>query len=487
MMRTALSWIAGLLSLAACGAVIFLLTPKVPLNVPHRAGSPQVSAEPVECADSSIDVQLPVDVLTGRFMVLENRPWTIQELKGEAFVHGRELPIVWGAGRLLAKGTRTVRLAQNQSLGYSQTKTRWMTMSELSAVEKLPRLAGLSYDPADQLGPAEHQRALAIPGLRYFQTDEAVLSEVSLPGTIEALSVIGAVPQWTFPFITSFESFSDYRNEPVPLPRNLPNVEFLVVESWPEDLPLPPRTRLLSAETISPCSLSGSDFLEWVDVWHFECDSGSEWEHFAGQPAIRRLRLDCAGVSDVALQQLSTATQLESLVLDLRDSCVTDVGLSALCRLPRLDTLTLEGEIDLKLLSGLAGCSSVSCLSVSMARVGDEEMKLLASLPGLRKFDLGASRFTGEGLRYFAGRSVDISVGLERLTPEGFRELKSHWPGRSLNLAAVEEFADTDVGFLQEMQHLNSLTLGDGLAPHPGPSQVGANRSRQARSVDRDH
>lgn len=476
-MRSVLSWSFALLSLAACAALIVLLAPdsEVEFEREYEQSPPvtrsDVAARPNTAAGDKVEIKLPVDVLTGRFTILENREWTIEELEN-CQRGNRIFPLVWGAGRLVDAGATSVTLEPHQSLGYSQTRTRWMTSRELDAVIQIPRIAGLSYDPSDRLGRSDHLRALGIEGLRYVETVDDVLRGVNLPTTITSLSLLGADVEWDFPWITSFQSRTDYYDSSIPPPRNLDNVQFMDLDGWPRDLPLPPKLRRLSVPfgSVSPFSLSGPKALEWFgDYFSIEWDGDIGVESIAHQPCIRRLWVDCAGMTDAGLSALSSAVQLEYLRLDIAESKISERGLSALTRLPRLADLEIRGELDQAGLRALIGCNRLASLKIAVKQIGEEEMFVLAALTSLDDLELGESRFSGEGLRYFAERHIELSARLDRLTAKGFDELMQYWPASSLYLGYFEQFSDDDVAALAKLQNLTELRLGE----NPGITEAG--------------
>jgi eukaryotic-like serine/threonine-protein kinase len=138
-----------------------------------------------------------------------------------------------------------------------------------------------------------------------------------------------------------------------------------------------------------------------------------------GLPAVTgRLNLDSSAVTDDDLKDLAACAGLKDVThIDLGRTAVTGAGLKHLAAFPRLTTLTLwnvdghSGGPTGTDLGGLRGLNLTTLGLEYCARVGDDGMAALATLP-LVDLDLKGTAVTDTGVRRLAGLTGLTSLQL---------------------------------------------------------------------------
>jgi hypothetical protein len=120
-------------------------------------------------------------------------------------------------------------------------------------------------------------------------------------------------------------------------------------------------------------------------------------------PALQRLALHRLKISDEGLKSVvRSCPNLKWLSLSLTD--VTDRQLVVLQKLPRLETLVLEGtrRITGEGLGHLRGCKKLHTLSIADTNLGDDAMEQVGRLQTLRVLYIGRTKVGPRGLSALA-------------------------------------------------------------------------------------
>ncbi|MCF6227124.1 MAG: hypothetical protein L3J82_00430 [Planctomycetes bacterium] len=471
-MKTPIAWASAILTLFVAVTIVLLLESQAPENTPEAPEtSPEVKDSSTEEPKHAVGIQveLPIEKLSGQFVILENREWSYKEIKEYGWIPDR-FSRTWGAGRLVKEGTTVVSLSGAQTLGY--IPAGWLADYEINALEGMPEVTALEVNLDWRYSEEDIQRAISLPTLTCLATTSGVLDKHPLPSNIFGLTVNGAPTEWNFPWVTSFESNTDYFSDygadeiPTPLPTNLDNVELLIIGGWPGGEPLPPSVRRLNVGHLEPRSLVGATNLEWIEDAYFEMsDDNSCLEVFASFPWLNEIELSNGRVTDADLKALSTAKHIETLNLEIDwDSKVTSQGIAALAYMPNLRSLTISGGVTDEMCLGLAGAPALEELIFGSQsfRIRGAFMEVLASLPKLEILNMyGCERFTGDGVRFLSGLKIKIRYRFtEYLTTKGCQEVIANWPSSSLRFSwSCKHLTDEAFEGLENAHRLRSLYL----------------------------
>ncbi len=176
-------------------------------------------------------------------------------------------------------------------------------------------------------------------------------------------------------------------------------------------------------------------------------------------PRLTGLWLIDTGIGDAGLERLAACRGLREL--DLRGTKVTDAGLGRLSDLPRLAAISLSGEtIGDPGMRALVAHSTLRALYLERTSVTDAGLAGLAGLPELTSLVLAGAPITDEGaeqigrakrLRYLVLSGTRITdTGVSHLTD--LRELRTLWLSRT-------EVSDASIGVLSQLAGLEELVL----------------------------
>lgn len=276
------------------------------------------------------------------------------------------------------------------------------------------------------------------------------------------------------------------------------------------------------------------DSVDWGD--HTVEDRQIDW--MLQLSGIKRLTIRQSALTDLGWQKLSKLSAIEHL--DLRDTdidnrqlqslvggmnnirslklggvsgrCrVSDAGLEALCRLPNIKSISLDGlAITVAGLTHLAQCKQLAELNLAKTGIGDDALESVGQLESLRKLRLASNAITADGLRHLSAKSLEeldlsecpgvndqamLEIGrlskLKKLnlwscpvTDQGLEQLAQMPELQWLNL---DKTAVTDAGldWLQGLGQLQFLHLGSTAVTNEGMPKLAMLRELKKLIVTR--
>jgi len=161
--------------------------------------------------------------------------------------------------------------------------------------------------------------------------------------------------------------------------------------------------------------------------------------------------------NDAILKSLGKQPQIGSIQSIDAKQC-TDKGFAALHDLPNLRRLTLNvSGVSDKELNTIAGCKNLRELIIPASMLSDDGVAALAKLPRLEALDLSENpRLTDKAVATIAGleRIERLYLGKTGLTDKGLMELKPLEGLRELHVAGTKVTANAAEKFADEMPNL---------------------------------
>jgi hypothetical protein len=198
----------------------------------------------------------------------------------------------------------------------------------------------------------------------------------------------------------------------------------------------------------------------------------SDMRAVAELPCLRRVILDCAGLTSAGLSNLSQAKRLEQL--SLCGLFTTDESINHIERLQNITTLMLyKTNVTSAGLEPVGRMRNLDSLTLfDNPLIGDEGLKKLVCQKNLRELRLIDAKITDNGLAHL--RNLDGLRSLELdfcgITSAGIDHLIGLSTLRSLSLCGAN-IDEADIGKLSSLQGLDELTLcytpfSDAAIPH---------------------
>lgn len=160
------------------------------------------------------------------------------------------------------------------------------------------------------------------------------------------------------------------------------------------------------------------------------------------------------------LQALGRHASIESI--EIRRMPVSDAGLAALAKLPKLGKLEIAttGALSDKSVRLLGGLSALETLHLSGIELRSDSLKLLADLPRLRAVTLADGRVKGSNLAHLGRSTTVTSLCLKDLDIDGpgFEQLAALRQLERLE-AVGSDLSDRDFVSIGRMKALKSLNL----------------------------
>ncbi len=132
-------------------------------------------------------------------------------------------------------------------------------------------------------------------------------------------------------------------------------------------------------------------------------------------PDLQMLDLAYTPISNHGLRHLHALSHLTDL--DLSGTAITDDGLTHLSGMTAIEELLInESNVSAQAVAQLVQkIGGVEILSMSRTEIGDEEMAILAALPGLKRLELQNTKITEEGINNIRRKFPKLKLITQRV------------------------------------------------------------------------
>jgi hypothetical protein len=212
----------------------------------------------------------------------------------------------------------------------------------------------------------------------------------------------------------------------------------------------------------------------------------------ADLPHLDRLRLPGTSITDAGLQRLAGLKAGKLILLDLRQTKITDTGLAHISKMKRLEWLFLAGtgvsDAGMKEVSKL---TNLEYLSLDDTQVTDAGIAHLRSLQKLDEFSLDGTPVTGACLEDLVEikslRVLDLRE--TEMQGEGLAQLAA-LPKLELLILNDTSVSDADLPYLRQLSHVAVIWVvgtklsAEAIRQLPNARPVAARPSQPAAKVD---
>ncbi|MDM4014008.1 leucine-rich repeat domain-containing protein [Roseiconus lacunae] len=201
---------------------------------------------------------------------------------------------------------------------------------------------------------------------------------------------------------------------------------------------------------------------------------GSSVGDVAGQlsllPKLRSVLLSGSNADDATMAEIGKITTLENL--DLRGCAISDAGLSALSKLPRLKAIKLsrrdgQTKVTAEGASALGQIKSLKVIALDFLPIGDAGVRSLSELPELRELYLAGTSLTDQSAETLAGfdQLTKLRLASNDLSGETIRQLVSVQGIAELDISdcpKIDSASITELAGFSELAKLNLYATGVG-------------------------
>jgi len=233
--------------------------------------------------------------------------------------------------------------------------------------------------------------------------------------------------------------------------------------------------------------LAAETQLELLDAVGCEQLTAAALASIGSMRSLRNLRLSGPAVNDESVQHLAGLSELAAVLL--QQTAVTDRGLAALAKLPKLKEVNLFGSqgVNDASLARLAELPALEKLRLRGTGVTGDDAAALSRMSKVIELDLSETTFGNAGLPAVAQMPAltQLNLWLSRVDDQGIESLRGKQTLTSLNLDNVSGITDASLAVIAELPELTFLHLGGTAVTAAGLEQLASLKQLRTLIVTR--